>query len=798
MMPTRLTLAAGLLLAGILVVPLAGQAAGTGGAARLLQEQRQAGPSRRVLMIGAHPDDEDTELLTILSRGEGMHTAYLSLTRGDGGQNLIGQELGPALGVIRTEELLAARRVDGGEQFFTRAFDYGFSKTKEEAFRFWPHDSLLKDVVRVIRRFRPQVVISVWSGTPADGHGHHQASGVIAREAYLAAGDPTRFPELGTEEHLAAWRAAKFYHSTRGSPTSSTLTFDGGAVDPATGFTYHQIAVESRDQHRSQNQGRVANLGPSRVGLELLDHAPGITGPDDSLFAGIPPEPAPPSDPHAAEAALITSGVVADATTDDDEVVPGERLSVSLTLYNGGSDTVRLAGTQVEPHAGYQVGTAACTGAVVVLAPRALATCNVEVTVAPDAPLTTPYFLVHPRSAGMYAWSGPSSIWGLPFAPPLQATFRVVTRTARAEVTREVVGRFNDPVLGETRHPLLIVPRIAIEVQPDHPLWPVGTASRPFDVSLEHLSGDTTDALVALRVPAGWRSDPPQRVRLTREGERSTVHFHVTAPVGVRPGEYPIDAMAISGADTFRVGVERIRYPHIAPRNIIEPAATTVVVADVKFPELGTIGYVRGGGDRTPEALQSAGLHVQLLTGDSLERGSLAKYRVIVIGTRAYESDESLQRANPRVLRWLNAGGTLVIQYQQSPYVRGGFPPRPLSIGSPTQNRVTDETAPVTILDPRAQVVRWPNPIRASDFDGWVQERGLDFPFAWDSTWTPVLETHDAGDHDQTGGLLIARVGKGTAVYSGLAFHRQLPATVPGAWRLFANLLALGQAPPTR
>lgn len=773
--------------------------AGSGGAVRLLEEQRLAGNWRRVLMIGAHPDDEDTELLTILSRGEGIRTAYLSLTRGDGGQNLIGQELGPALGVLRTEELLAARRVDGGEQFFTRAFDFGFSKTVEEAFRFWPHDSLLKDVVRIIRRFRPQVVISVWSGTPADGHGHHQASGVIALDAFHAAGDANRFPELASEEHLAPWQPAKFYRSTRGAPASSTLTFDGGTVDPALGLTYHQIAVVSRDQHRSQNQGRLEDLGPSRAGLALVERATTRQGSDDSLFAGIPLEPVPADDRHASEARLTRAGIVVDATTDDDEVVPGQRLPVTLRIYNGGADTAALQLDAVVAHEGYRIGEAACTRGPLRLAPRELINCVVSVTVDPRAVPDTPYFLRLPADGGMYRWSGPVAFWGLPFDPPLEAEFRIsVGGGPAAHVTRDIVGRFLDPVLGEVRRPVTIVPPIAVTMTPDRLLWPVGTARRTFEVRLEHLARDTSDAQVELRLPSGWHTAGAQRVHFAEEGQQAVVRFTVVAPTLLRPGNYPVEALVISGADTLRSGLTRIRYPHVTPRNIVTRATTTVVVADVKFPSVGTIGYVRGGGDRTPEALRSAGLTVQLLTGDALERGSLAGFRVIVIGTRAYESDASLVRAQPRLMRWLADGGTLIVQYQQTPYVRGGFAPRPLEIGAPTQNRVTDETAPVMLLDPKAQAFQRPNRIGPADFDGWVQERGLDFPSSWDAAWTPLLEMHDAGDHPQRGGLLVARVGKGTAVYTGLAFHRQLPALVPGAWRLFANLLGLGQPPGTK
>ncbi|HEY4100678.1 MAG TPA: PIG-L family deacetylase [Gemmatimonadales bacterium] len=788
---------AGCLIVGIAAVasPIAAQTggAGTGGLARLAQEQKLAGSWRRVLMIGAHPDDEDTELLTILARGDGITAGYLSLTRGDGGQNLIGSELGKSLGVLRTEELVSARKIDGAQQFFTRAFDFGFSKTADETFRFWNRDSVLKDMVRIIRRFRPQVVVSVFSGTPADGHGHHQVAGILTPEAYRAAGDPARFPELVSQEHLPPWQPSKLYRDARG--TSGTLTFDGGVIDPAVGLSLRQIAARSRSQHRSQNQGGLEELGPSRTGLRLVERIPSITGNDDSLFAGIPREAPPANDVHANEVQLIEKGIVVDATTDRDEVTPGEAVPVTLTVWNAGHDTARVTAALV-PHDGVSIGKGDCAGSMPSVAPGALYRCTATMTVANHAAPSSPYYLEKPLAGAMFQWSGPPSLWGEPEAPPIEAAFLFhVAGSQYMTVTRELAARFRDPVLGEVRHPVIIVQPITVDLQPSQLLWPASTRQHQFQVVLQHLEQDSADAVVSLALPRGWTTAAPQHVHFTRVGERATVAFTVTTPAATPAQRYEISARVVSGHDTLDTGLERIRYPHIRDRNIVTDARSAIVVTDIAFAPVGTIGYVRGGGDLMPEAMTDAGLHVQLLTGDALERGSLAPYKVIVIGPRAYEADESLDRANPRLMRWLEAGGTLIIQYQQTPYVRGGYAPRPLNIGAPTQNRVTDETAPVHLIAPQQQVLRWPNPIGARDFDNWVQERGLDFPASWDPAWTPVLETHDAGDITREGGLLIAHVGKGIAVYTGLSFHRQLPVVVPGAWRLWANLLAVGQRP---
>ena len=775
-------------------LPAQGGGAGTGGAERLAQEQRLAYNWRRVLMIGAHPDDEDTELLTILSRGQGIETAYLSLTRGDGGQNLIGSELGEALGVLRTEELAAARKIDGAHQFFTRAFDFGFSKTAAETFQFWPHDSVLKDMVRIIRRFRPQVIVSVWSGTPADGHGHHQASGTLSLEAFRAAGDSTRFTDLG-REGLRPWQASKFYRTagrfTAGTPT---LTFDGGVIDPATGLSLHQLAVRSRSQHRSQNQGNLEELGPSRAGLRLEERAPGMIGPDDSLFAGVARSSGTEIDSHASEALLSAFGIVVDATTNDDEVTPGQVVTDTLSVWNTGRDTVQVE-VGMDPHPGFLGRSHSCADGRHALPPSALYRCEYVTIVAPKATPTSPYYLNQPLLGGMYQWDGNPAVWGEPSEAPLSAHFSIaVSDRSVAEVAREVQARFRDPVLGEVRRPVMIVPAIAVDLEPNTQLWPVGVRSRRFTVALEHLARDSTDATVSLSVPRGWATSAPQQVHFTREGERTVLDFTVTAPRTTFIDRYRFDAHVVVGQDTINAGLYRIRYPHIRDRNIRTVARATAVVAGIDFPATGTIGYVRGGGDLVPEAMVNAGLSVALLTGDALERAPLDRFKVIVVGPRAYEADASLRRAHPRLMHWLEAGGTLIIQYQQTPFVDGGFPPRPLQLVRPTDSRVTDETAPVTLLAKDHSVLRWPNQITNDDFDNWVQERGLDFPPTWDPAWQPVLEMHDSGGPPLSGGLLIAKVGRGTAVYTGLSFHRQLPANIPGAWRLWANILGVGQA----
>jgi LmbE family N-acetylglucosaminyl deacetylase len=889
-----------------LLTPLAGrlhaqlEPPGTGGVVALDQELRMLGHYRRVLMIGAHPDDEDTELLTVLVRGMGTEAAYLSLNRGEGGQNLIGPELGEALGLIRTEELLAARRLDGARQYFTRAYDFGYAKTLEETWEHWPRDTILKDVVRTVRRFRPQIIVSVFSGLPKDGHGQHQAAGWIAREAFDAAGDSTRFTELAREEGIRAWTPLKFYRSTRFDSTATTLRLDGGVLDRAVGKSFHQIAMAGRSLHRSQDMGRPQRIGPSEVRLALEQDRTGEGG--DGLFEGIdtsltamPWRDAPRTDGPAARrrfaaradsarAALgsgayqrvialldrgkrdllpqsddsraqllfstpeqadqrrhtdralgIAAGLVADALSRDDRMVPGQSDSVELVVWNAGSDSTTVAGGVV-PSAEWHV--VADSNNAVTLAPGAVHRSTAMLSPDTAASATTPYFLRRPRQGSLYDWSGvPATDLGEPFGSSAP-----VARFGRlgpgGETSREVTQQVVDQALGEVRRPVTVVPRVDVKLDPANYVWSLITpGSRRFTVTLTHGARDTTTGTVSLVLPKGWPSVRAQRFRLAGEDERETFTFDVRAPRASGRGSATLRAVATDSAGReYGAGVLTVSYPHIRPRSYVIPAASEVHLAPVALPTLTRIGYIRGASDLVPEALQRAGLPVTLLDARALERDDLSRFPVIVIGPRAYETDSALVENNPRVLAYVRAGGVLIVQYQQHKFFTENFAPLPLTVGGPrlpasdsvqhevagssesgpdsvesasdsvesvpdsvaeerpvSHDRVVDERAPITILAPDHPMLRRPNRISERDWEGWVQERGLYFARSWDPGYSPILETHDEGEAPLEGGLLIATVGKGTYVYTGLSFFRQLPAGVPGALRVFANLLALGQ-----
>lgn len=760
------------------------------------------GHNRRVLMIGAHPDDEDTELLTMLGRGMGVEAAYLSLNRGEGGQNLIGPELGEALGILRTEELLAARQLDGARQFFTRAYDFGFSKTLEDTWAHWPRDSVLKDVVRIVRRFRPQIIVSIFSGTPRDGHGQHQASGWAAREAFRIAGDSTRFPELEREEGFAAWQPLKLYRSTRFDSGATTLVLDGGSLDRAVGKSHHQIAMAGRSLHRSQDMGQLQRIGPSAVRLALIEDRTGAGG--EPLFAGIDTTlPArgvrsielADQRRHQARVDAIRAGLLIDALADDDRVVTGQTISVTSLIANGGTapiETVRSrlsvpGAWSVEPGRG-----ASCAPGRCVLAPRRVDTSTAAVSIEPDAALTTPYYLALPRAGDLYVWPAwARSEWGAPFeAPPVR--FELAFGADSATISREVSYRFNDQARGEVRRPLTVVPRIDVRLDRDTLLVAAGgPVEHRLSVTLGHGARDTARGSISLEVPAGWPEPAPQGFTLTREDQRETFQFTLSTPRGLSPGSYEVRAVATDGnGRRHDAGLVVVDYPHIRPRAYLRAAAATLIAAPMRLPPLTRVGYVRGAADRVPEALLAVGVPIELLDVEALASGDLTVYDAIIVGPRAYETDSALVEHNGRLLQYTRGGGLLIVQYQQYQFVRGGFAPFPLTIAAP-HDRVADETAPVSILEPSHPAVTSPNRLGPDDWEGWVQERGLYFARTWDPAYRAVLELHDPGTPPLEGGLLIAPLGQGTYVYTGIAFFRALPAGVPGAFRLFANLLAL-------
>ncbi|HBL25631.1 MAG TPA: hypothetical protein DD490_02220 [Acidobacteria bacterium] len=848
------------------LAPLPLEPPATGGFAVVERALAKLSTHKRLLVVAAHPDDEDTSLLTLVARGLGGESAYLSLSRGEGGQNLIGRELGVGLGLLRTRELLAARQVDGGRQYFTRAYDFGYTRSLDETLRLWPKDVLVEDAVRVLRRFRPQVVVSIFPGTPHPNHGQHQAAGVTAYAAFPLAGDPAALPQLA-DEGLVPWAPQLLYRSAFFDRSAPFIPLSLAGIDPLAGKSIYQLAAASRSQHRSQDMGRLQELGPQETRVSWVAGGAGAEGKE--LFAGIdtrlqaiaatipdperrrhveehldaaqaaaektraPLQPARLADAvpgllealkhlRAAHAFLLdakdtpaerpaaeliaekievaetglaaAAGLALEAATERETLTAGETFPVRALLWNSGplpvtGARVELSGPAGEPLAGDPQEIAA----------GALATWELKPAVPATAPPTVPYFLRRPVVQGLYDWSAAlPAEKGEPFeAPPLVARFSFTLDGVPVMLEREVVHVHRDQALGEIRRPLRVVPAVAVAAAEELLVWPTGERRpRRLQVTLDSYAPAPVSGHLEARIETAGATAWPevQPVPFTLEpGEEKTLDLELVPPAAFAPGSYAVRLAAVlEDGRRFDLAVPQIDYPHIRATPRPAPAVVTVSATDVQLPQLTRVGYVRGASDRVPEFLHQIGVPLELLGAKDLLEGDLGRYDAVLLGSRAYETDPVLARANHRLLDYVKGGGLVIVQYQQYPFIDGKFAPLPLEIARP-HDRVTDETAAVTLLDPASPVFHTPNEIRADDWNGWVQERGLYFARTWDPAYKPLLAMKDPDGPDLQGGLLVAPLGKGHYVYTGLAFFRQLPAGVPGAYRLFANLLAVGK-----
>lgn len=849
---------------------------------------RQLQGVKRILMIGAHPDDEDTSLLTVLTRGMGAETAYLSLTRGDGGQNLIGPELGEGLGVLRTGELEAARLLDGAAQFFGRAFDYGYSKSAQEAFAHWPREDLLRDVVWVIRNFRPQVILSVWTGTIRDGHGQHQAVGIIANEAFDVAADPTRFtdlPGLGAK----AWRVEKLYHSARFGVHEPTERIPVGSYDPLLGRSYRQLAGVSRSQHRSQDMGTAQPLGPadSRI-IRARSHVGGalgiFSGIDTTLvglaselsgegreavtkgmerfsheirlalrdFTVVHPQGAVPALGEALSAArasleialaqlgpqsitvhdlarkveltqrtlLAAASIVFDVRARDDIFVPGEDVRVDVRLWNGSSYRISDVIVGVEGPGNAVVSSAPPDpedlsdpqrepGSDMVppgVAPGGMREWSLTVSIPAEARPDELYFLVEPRDGDMYRWPDEDpSLWGLPRNPgQLWGSVRFhVERTDTDDSASEAIAielRMSaryfgvDKALGQFEQPPLIAPALSVALQPSSMAWPVADReARKITVVLRNEAVGGSRGELRMELPAGWTASPESHAfDLSDPSASRGFDFEVRPDETVSEGMHVLRAYALTDSGRrFDQSVDIIDYPHIERTFLFNDAATRVSMFPVRVAEGIRVGYIMGSGDEGLAALQQLGVDAQLVSRQRVARGDFSGYDVLVLGIRVYETRPDVAAVNDEILEFARGGGTVIVQYNKYEYPRGRYAPYPVSMGGRPVDRVTDHRSPVKFIDPASPVLNLPNVITAADFDGWVQERGLYFLKEWDERFTPILELTDPGELPKAGSLVIATVGHGVYAYAALSFFRQFPAGVPGAYRLFANLVSL-------
>ncbi len=830
-----------------------------------------------VLMIAAHPDDENTALLAYLARGRKVRTGYLSLTRGEGGQNLIGSDQGDALGLIRTQELLAARRIDGAEQFFTRAVDFGFSKTSQETLEKWGRVKILSDVVWVVRRFQPDVIVLRFTGTPRDGHGHHQTSSILGWEAFSAAADPTRFPEQ--LEYVKPWQAKRLmWNAGAFTPEQekeleqekNKIEVDPGDYDPVLGHSYAEIAGMSRSMHRSQGMGAPERKGSAKSWLMPVEGAAAT----HDLFDGVDTtwnrfpgaaavgralaeaarsfDPTNPSKTVPLlltakkalgglhnplvdikrqaldEAIALSSGLWLDANADKYAVTPGGTLQLSATALRREKMAAEVESVEIE---GISKASAKEHGVTLPFnEPKVFAA---EVTVPANQPLSQPYWLRQPKDGDTYSVPDQQEI-GLAENPPLlRARFRLRIEGSSVEIVRPVVFRYIERAQGELTRPLVVEPAVSLQWTRNARLFPSdapANAELQVKANVANVAGD-----IQVTTDIGWTANPTsQHFQLGAAGEESSLVFHIDPPRMDRKNW--LRASAQVGDQNIAVGMETISYPHIPPQVLFHPANTELVRSDVKLL-VKTVGYVMGAGDEVPDALRQMGADVAMLGADELARADLGRFDAIVTGVRAYNTRPDLRANQERLLKYVQDGGTLVVQYidaqgggggrggrgaqdgrgsaqagrgsaqegraqnngrgEAGGRGRGGTAqvafhtgPYPFVVG---RERVTVEDAPVGLPNPDSPLLHKPNEISTRDFAGWIQERGLNFASEWDPRYQPLFETHDPGEKPLLGATLYARCGKGAYVFTAFSWFRELPAGVPGAYRIFANLLSAGK-----
>jgi LmbE family N-acetylglucosaminyl deacetylase len=782
------------------------------------------------LYVAAHPDDENTVMLSWLAKERLVRTGYLSVTRGDGGQNLIGPEQAELMGLIRTYELLAARAIDGPEQYFTRAADFGFSKNTAETMQIWDKNAVMSDVVFRIRQFRPDVLVCRFPPDPRAGHGNHSASAVLAEEAFKLAGDPTKFPEQlkyvePWQPKRVVWNTFAFGAASAQRPAEGTwIPIEIGGYNALLGKSYPEIAAESRSQHKSQGFGvpksrgnrgeylvhKVGELAQRDLfdGLDLTwNRVPGGAAIqpviDEAIRTFRPDNPAA-SIPLLVRAYRLVDGLADvqwkaqkkqeiqdllvacaglwyEANPSEYAAAGGESLRITASLIKRAEvpltlDRVKLTGLGVDTTLRLAPGD------------NELVRLPFSVTIPRNQPLTHPYWLAQPRlSKGMYRVDDPLLI-GLPEKPAdLQAEFSVTLDGLPLTLRVPVVYKYTDEIRGELYRPFEIRPVVTATLADKVVVFP-DNQSRSITLTLKASKAEATGN-VSLTVPAGWRVEPA-RIPFTiasKFGEQ-TMTFRVFPSTGA--SEASLRAVVSTPEGTSDRGLLSINYEHIPPLNLFPTAEARLVRLDIRTKGR-NIGYIAGAGDEVPAALRQIGYAVTNLTEKELN-ADLSGYDAIVVGVRAYNTNDRLRYYNPRLFEYVKAGGTMVVQYQVNSFLQqaDGVGPFPFHI---SRDRVTVEEAPITLLKPEHPALTTPNKITAKDFNGWVQERSLYVPDQWDAAYTPLLRSNDPGEAPQDGGLLVAPLGKGYYVFTGYAFFRQLPAGVPGAYRLFANLISLGK-----
>lgn len=796
----------------------------------VLLQLKKIGNTASVLYLAAHPDDENTGLIAYIDNELMARTAYLSLTRGDGGQNLIGSEQGELLGLIRTQELLEARKIDQGEQFFTRAYDFGYSKSPEETFTKWNKDSVLRDVVWVIRKFRPDVIVTRFPDYDYYGHGHHSASAILAGEAFEAAADPNRFPDQ--LNFVKPWQSTRLLYnsSTWFKPNleeyyaetgKKYITVDIGIYNPLLGKTYSEISAESRSMHKSQGFGTDPKRGEK---IEYLEYRKGQE-PSNGILDNINNswsrfdggkkvdqkikkiiKSFNPESPSESLTELISLYDLIESINSQDPLItfkkselkkliqsvagfwiqpyaekfnvsPGDSLKVILSLINRSGSNIKI--NKIE-YPGFDAGK----DLNLELRKGKLSELSTSLFISGDSPYSQPYWLKNPIKDNLFDIPGYKSLGKAEEHARIQSRVWAVINGHDFTFDVPVVYQWADPVAGELFRPVEISPEIALNFSDKSYIFTSGVNKR-LSLTVKALK-ENQSGKVILKVPNGWSVFPSEiDINLEKASEEKVVSVMVIPPDGTVKGK--IFTEFRNGNLVNNYGISVITYPHITTQTVLYEASSDLIKIDIARNNE-KIGYLPGAGDKVSEVLENMGYNVSILGVEDLAYKDLSRYDVIITGVRAYNTIDELNFLNKKLLEYVKSGGNLIIQYNTNRRLKTKeIGPYPFHI---SRDRVTVEESPFQILLKEHPIVNIPNKIDSADFENWVQERGLYFPDTWSEKYEAILSFQDPGEDFLDGSLLVTNYGQGTFIYTGISFFRQLPAGVPGAYKLFINMIS--------
>lgn len=782
------------------------------------------------LYIAAHPDDENTRLIAYLSNHEKARTGYLSLTRGDGGQNLIGPEMRELLGVIRTQELLAARNVDGGEQRFSRANDFGYSKHPDETLKIWDKDKVLADVVWAIRTFKPDVIINRFNHrTPGTTHGHHTSSAMLSVEAFDLANDKSKYPEQ--LKYTDTWRPNRLFFNTswwfygseeafEKADKSNMLSFDIGTYYPLKGLSNNEVAAIASSQHLCQGFGRLTTRGSQTEYVEFLKGE--FPKDKKDIFSGInttwnrvegggeigdilydieqnfdfvnPSKHLPDlleaykkvrqlKDSHwraiktkeLNEIIKACAGLYLEASAESSSSIPSSTINVNFEALNRSFISMELSSITILPE-GKNIKKE------LDLAPNSKQNFKSKINIAKDVSYSSPYWLATQWDLGMYKVNDQKLIGNPESLRPIQIQYNIIIEDQPIAFTIPVVHRYAKRDKGEIYEPFEVLPKVTTKLLNKVLVF---SSEKSQKVTVEVRSGaKNTNGIVTLKAPKWWKVTPNEaKFSINQKGDIQLIDFMVTPTQNESEGV--LKAIAKVEGKSYDKELIEINYSHIPKQSVLLPSQAKVVRMDIK--KNGTrIGYIQGSGDAIPESLQQIGYEVTELNVNEIN-GNLEQFDAVVVGIRAYNTIKELQFKQKYLLEYVKNGGNLIVQYNTN---RGVDVQAPYELQL-SRDRVTDEHSKVTLLAKEHSILNYPNKITEADFDGWVQERGLYFPNKWSKEYTSILSMHDKGESVKKGSLLVAKYGKGNYIYTGLSFFRELPAGVSGAYKLFANLLSV-------